>query len=172
MNNKPFLYTVLCVLVFFVILRNGGCLAEPNVEPKPNNPVVVPEPTPEPPIVIPPPKPVPPQPKVLEDNFVYDDYQKAIELGKEFKKKIVVVFGADWCPYCVQLKQDAKGIKELEEYIVCFVDTTKKKENQEIINKFRPRSLPTSIIVDTEGKELSKHIGYKNSNYKSWLQSK
>lgn len=165
-NNKFVLYFILCILVFFVVIRNSGGLENPNINPEPNNPVVVPEP----PVIVPP-KPEPVKPKVLTNNFVYDDYDKAISLAKEFDKNLIIVFGADWCPYCVVLKNDAKNISEFKNYIVCFIDTDKKEENQSIINKFRPRSLPMSVMINDDEQLISKHTGYRNSSYKSWLNS-
>ena len=167
-TNKTFLYLILCFLIFFVFVRQNGGTDNLNddVKPEPKNPIVVPEP--------PRPKPTPPEPpkpKVLESNFIYDDYDKAIKLSKEFDRKVVIIFGADWCPYCVNLKNDSKNIRELDKYIVLFVDTDKKQENQKIINRYRPRSLPTSIIIDTKENTVGQKIGYSKSSYSSWLKN-
>lgn len=171
-TNKTFLYLLLCFLIFFIVVRHNGGTANQNddIKPEPKNPIVVPEPpvvpTPKPPA--PPPEP---PPKVLETNFIYDDYDKAIKLSKEFNRKTLIIFGADWCPYCVNLKNDSKNIRDLDKYIVLFVDTDKKQENQTIINRYKPRSLPTSVIIDTKENTVAQKIGYSKSAYSSWLKN-
>lgn len=102
----------------------------------------------------------------LTNNIIYDDYNKAKELAKSYNKKLVIVFGADWCPYCRDLKKDVKNISGFSNYIVCFIDTDKEKE---LVKNFRVRSLPTSVIIDTSEQELARKTGYKNKDYNEWL---
>lgn len=153
MSNKNVLYIVLIVLLLLIARQQGGCV---DLE-KPNPPVV----DNITPVVIP----------KLESNFVYDDLEKAKALASFHKRNIVIVFGAEWCPYCRKLKQDSKSIKQFDKYIVCFLDTDNRNANQADMNKYKPKNLPTSVIVDKEGKELSRKIGYRNKDYIKWLES-
>lgn len=156
--DKKTLYIILSVLIFLVVARNTK--TEKVIVPDVIKPVPV--------------KPIPVKPVVvkpeLETNFIYDDLSKAINLGKQYKRKVIVIFGADWCPYCVVLKTEAKGIKQFDNFIVCFIDTDNKKQNQSAINKYRPRSLPTSVAI-AEDQEISRKIGYQKQNYAKWLGS-
>jgi thioredoxin-related protein len=113
------------------------------------------------PIVIPVPKPE------LKTNILYDEYIKAKELAKAYDKKIVIVFGADWCPYCKDLKKDVNNISGFTNYIVCFINTDKEKE---LVKNFRVRSLPTSIIIDSSEQEIARKTGYKKKDYNDWLE--
>lgn len=109
-----------------------------------------------------------PKKPVLKENIFYDEYDKAKELSVAYNKKLILVFGADWCPYCKDLKRDVKQIKGFSKYIVCFIDTDK---NKEIVQKNKIRSLPTSLILDSKGNELGRKTGYKNADYEKWLDS-
>lgn len=153
MSNRNILYVALIVLVLMIFRKQGGCDDNPNVIPDPIKPV--------PKVVVP----------KLETNFVYDDLNKAIALGKAHNRNIVIVFGAEWCPYCVVLKKDASKITQFDNYIVAFLDTDNKEANQQAVNLYRPRSLPTSVVVDANKKEISRKIGYRNKDYIKWLDT-
>lgn len=158
MSNRNILYVALIVLVLMIFRQKGGCDDNPNVIPDPIKPV--------PKVVVP--KVVVPK---LETNLVYDDFNKAIALGKAHNRNIVIVFGAEWCPYCVVLKKDASKITQFDNFIVAFLDTDNKEANQQAVNLYRPRSLPTSVIIDVNKKELSRKIGYRNKDYTKWLDT-
>ena len=152
--RRSFLYIILLVLVSLIAFRNG--VTQEN--PKPDTDIVDID---NQPIVVP----------TLDTNFVYDDLEKAKAIASTHKRKVIVIFGAEWCPYCKDLKRASKKIKQFKEYIICFLDTDNKNNNSNDINKYRPRSLPTSILIDLKGNELSRKIGYKDKDYSKWLDS-
>lgn len=119
------------------------------VPPNPNNPVVIPN------------KPS------LKQNIFYDEYDKAKKLSIDYNKKLVLVFGADWCPYCKDLKRDVNKIQEFKEYIVCFINTD---NNKTMVQEYKIKSLPTSIILSKDTEETRKS-GYKYDDYCKWLQN-
>ena len=63
----------------------------------------------------------------LTTNIFYDEYDKAKKTAQDYGLKLVLVFGADWCPYCKDLKKDIDNIKEFKSYIVCFINTDQNK---------------------------------------------
>jgi thioredoxin-related protein len=148
---KTIWYLILIILVGIIYYRNN------TPEPKP---------TPVKPIINPVVNPDPPENIILDTNIIYDDIQKAEALSKVHQRKLIIIFGADWCPYCADLKKDAKTIKEFDDYIVCFINTDK---NKNLPKKFRVRNLPTSVVINKEGKEQSRTIGYKNKDYTKWI---
>ena len=91
MFNKKILYVVLIILLSLIIKRPGGCVDTV----KPNRPVDNPTPV----VVVTP---------ELESNFIYDDLEKSQALAKFHKRKVIIVFGAEWCPYCKKIKQDSE----------------------------------------------------------------
>jgi len=100
------------------------------------------------------------------ENFIYDDFQKAVTLSNKHDIKILIVFGADWCPYCEELKRDIKST-HIDSIIVCFIDTDN-VANKSLVARFRPRSLPTSILFYKD-KEKQRKIGYRKKEYLKWV---
>lgn len=151
MLSQKYLYIVLLILIVISINRYNSADA-----PIDNNPIVNPI-NPITPAVI---------PDKLKTNFIYDDFSKATELSIKYNMNMIVIFGADWCPYCQDLKEDIKTL-EIQKFIICFIDTDN-KNNKDIISQFKPRSLPTSVFIK-KGKENSRKIGYSKKGYDSWL---
>lgn len=107
-------------------------------------------------------------PTRLSKNIYYEEYDKCKELSKQYQRKLVLIFGADWCPYCRDLKKDASTITEFNNYIVCFIDTDK---NKNLVEKYRVRGLPTSVIINDQEEELDRKAGYKKASYNEWLKN-
>lgn len=101
---------------------------------------------------------------VRADGPVFvDQYEQAVGTAD---KSVLIVFGADWCGYCVRLKNDKESLN-LDEYVVCFVDADK---NPEMVKENSVSSFPTSIVMH-DGKEVSRKTGYKKTEYQKWLDS-
>ena len=85
----------------------------------------------------------------------------SICLGKE-----LIIFGADWCPACVKLKNFVNSNpKELEGFDIQIIDIDK---NPEVKKGLKIRLLPTSVIFDND-KLQSKLEGYTQSNFTNWI---
>lgn len=145
MNNKYLLLIIGLLLIGYSIYSKNS-----NNLPIPTIPVVVPSKPP------------------LKTNIYYDEYEQCLKLAQSYDKNLVIIFGAEWCPYCKSLKKDLNNISSFAKYIVCFIDTDK---NEALIKKYRIKGLPTSVIVDYKEKELSRKIGYKNKDYNEWLEN-
>lgn len=142
MNNKILLIIGVGLVIFSI---NSKYIA--NKITIPNIPVVVPE---------------------LTKNIYYDEYDKCKDLSVQYNKKLVLIFSADWCPYCRTLKKDIDNIILFKQYIVCFIDTDK---NKNLVEKYAIKGLPTSVIIDSRENELSRKMGYKQIDYNKWLDS-
>lgn len=101
------------------------------------------------------------EPKADKPVFT-KDYEAAMQ---EKDGKVIVVFGAEWCPHCVVLKDHLKSMN-LQGYTVCFVDVD---EHKELKRKYGVRSLPTSIIF-YQGKETSREKGFDKARYEAWVE--
>lgn len=62
-------------------------------------------------------------------------------------------FYAEWCKPCITLS------KMLEEFSSVPVENINVDTNQEFVNLYTIRNIPTLILIDDEGKELYKHTG-------------
>jgi len=147
---KPQIKLLIVVLVLSLVVYKQSTLSIHIPTPSIVIPVVKPEPKPE-----------------LTTNILYDDLNKAVDLAKDYNRNILVIFGADWCPYCKVLKKDIVNI-DTKPYIVCIVDTDK---NTDLVNEYKIKGLPTSIILNTTKQELARKTGYKANDYSSWLKN-
>lgn len=64
-------------------------------------------------------------------------------------------FYADWCAPCRQQSAMLYGFNDIEVQSV----NIEAEENQELIEKYGVRGLPTLILQDMEGKEISRFTG-------------
>jgi len=109
--------------------------------------------------------------QVSETSYVInDDYETARVLAKETNMPILLIFSADWCGYCQQLKKDLSNIEDIDRYIVCIIDI---EANPDFKAKMGVKSLPTSIIINQiNNNEMSRKTGYKAPEYSRWLRRK
>lgn len=109
--------------------------------------------------------------QVSESSYVINnDYETTKAIAKETNMPILLIFSADWCGYCQQLKKDLPNIEDMDRYIVCIMDI---EANPEFKEKMGIRSLPTSIIINQNtNNEMSRKTGYKASEYSRWLRRK
>lgn len=103
------------------------------------------------------------------DNVaVVSSLEDAVALSESTKMPVLVIFGADWCVHCKNLKKDIDNgqlNKELDSYIVCYVDIDKHKD---LKKEFQVKSLPDSRILKDQ-KEISSIRGYIPKDYKKWI---
>lgn len=66
----------------------------------------------------------------------------------------VLKFSASWCLPCKMLSEIVSKIET--DKIIESIDID---ENGDLATKFNVRSVPTCIIVDDDGNELSRHVG-------------
>lgn len=97
-----------------------------------------------------------------EPVFV-ESYEEAVAMEDA---KVLIIFGAKWCKYCLILKEDLKSLN-IDDYTVCIVDTETRKD---LVKKYRVRALPTSVVIQGD-KEISRKTGYEKEEYQAWLDS-
>lgn len=114
------------------------------------------------------PEPIEPIKPELKQNIYYDELEKCKELAAQYQKKIVVIFGADWCCYCRDMQKDVPNSLTFENYIACFINIENDKSK---LKTYHVKNIPASIIIDSKGQEISRKIGYKNKEYNEWLKN-
>ena len=92
------------------------------------------------------------------------DLNQAMQDAKNTDKKIFVDFYADWCSYCQEMDevtyQDPQVKEKLtENYVLLKVNVD---ENPELSQKYQAYGLPTMIILDSNGNEIKRIIGYQS----------
>ena len=111
------------------------------------------------------------------------DLSKAREKAKAENKMVFMEFtGSDWCPPCKALRKTVLTSSEFVEYakknlVLVEVDFPNQKKqspelekaNKELAEKFEIDAYPTIIILDRDGKQLSKESGYGGEKPKDFI---
>ena len=96
-------------------------------------------------------------------NEIFDinDIKIAQEHAEKTNTKLILVFTADWCKYCVYLHDEIEENIELvnTKYTVCYVDYD---SNKNLVSRYKVGPIPTSIILD--GDVYKKIVGFSNFN--------
>jgi uncharacterized protein len=105
-------------------------------------------------------------------NTISSDYEAALAQAKQQKKKVFIVFGADWCHWCHKLEEDTLSKQsvqtKLRNYVVLHVNTD---NNRDLARKYGARGLPSYVVTDADGVSLKKGSGYKTvSEFLEWLE--
>lgn len=107
-------------------------------------------------------------PVQITQNTYVTDLDVAISLSQDTQQNILLIFSADWCGPCKELKKDLVNFKNLDNKIICILDTD---TNKKLARKFGIRSLPTSILLDNELTEYDRIIGYDKELFHRWIES-
>lgn len=98
-------------------------------------------------------------------------YEDAIEVAKSQNKNVYVLFGGDHCPWCHKQKEillKDSVIESLSDHITCYVDTS---EERKVALKYRIRSIPVNMVIDSDENILKKNVGYMDeSKFINWIR--
>lgn len=112
-----------------------------------------------------------------------EDYAKAVAQAKADKKLVLLDFtGSDWCPPCKKLAADVFAQQEFKNYakeklVLVELDfpTSKsqpeelKKQNQKLQTEYNIEGYPTVIILNPDGKEIARWVGYQPGGPKALI---
>jgi protein disulfide-isomerase len=111
------------------------------------------------------------------------DLPAALEQAKKENKLVLMDFtGSDWCGWCIKLKKDVFDTAEFKEYakknlVLVEVDFPSKKKlspelkkaNDALKNKYGASGFPTIVVLNSEGKQVWKQVGYMNGGPTAWI---
>ena len=99
------------------------------------------------------------------------NYTATLSKAAKTNKKVLVLFtGSDWCGFCIRLEKNVLSNKDFDKaikdkYLLVKLDLTRKSQNpieQEINHLMRiynVEGFPTTIILDSKGKEIKRIVG-------------
>jgi protein disulfide-isomerase len=113
----------------------------------------------------------------------HTDLAKAQEKAKAEKKLVLIDFtGSDWCPPCKNLHKTVLTSEEFAKFasdslVLVEIDFPKSKPqsdeikaaNRELGKKFGIKGYPTVIVLDGEGKEVFRKVGYGGTPAKDYV---
>ena len=106
----------------------------------------------------------------------HDDVYAALDLAEQDGRPVFVLFTADWCPPCRQLKADTLShdqvLAELDRFVLVKVDLTDKAgENGSVAAELDVSSIPAMHVYDADGNRLASRPGYIDpASALAWLQ--
>jgi thioredoxin-related protein len=114
-----------------------------------------------------------------QSGLTWLKYDKALELGKEQNKHVIVYFTTSWCGYCKKMKQTTfKDPKVMElmngNFVLAVVDGDSKNKldvtdkegkhiemtEQELTRAFGVRGYPTFVFLKSDGTTIAPISGY------------
>ena len=100
-------------------------------------------------------------------------WEEAVELNKTKPKKIFVDVYTDWCGWCMKLDKETFSQPAFAKYaneklVLMEADFPQgkeqsaavKKQNDELEKKFNVEGFPTLVLLDKDGKEIARNVGY------------
>lgn len=109
-------------------------------------------------------------------GWLEQDLEGALAKAKAERKVVVVDIYADWCAQCKELDEKTwpeAGVKQwlAQNAVAIRIDTDAKRKD--LAAKLQIRSYPTVLMLDAEGRELRRILGFqKAETMKAWLEGK
>jgi len=109
-------------------------------------------------------------------GWLEQDLEGALAKAKAERKVVVVDIYADWCAQCKELDEKTwpeVGVKQwlAQNAVAIRIDTDAKRKD--LAAKLQIRSYPTVLMLDAEGRELRRILGFqKPETMKAWLEGK
>jgi protein disulfide-isomerase len=112
------------------------------------------------------------------------DLPAALKKAQAEKKMVLMDFtGSDWCGWCIKLQKEVFNTKEFADYadknlVLVELDFPNKKEqsatlkatNKKLQQKYGARGFPTIVVLNSEGKEVWRKVGYMPGGPKAWIE--
>ncbi len=112
------------------------------------------------------------------------DYTAALaEAAKENKMVLLDFTGSDWCGWCIKLQKDTFSKPEFKKFaqeslVLVELDFPRgktqsdelKKQNEELAEKFGVQGFPTLVLLDPQGKEATRNVGYLQGGPEVFIQ--
>jgi len=111
------------------------------------------------------------------DHGWITNLEDGMKLAKKENKAVFILFtGSDWCPPCKKLHHEVLESEEFLKFakdnlILVFIDFPRKQQNKlepaqskynnALQRKFSIRGFPSVIMLDKNGKELERWVGYR-----------
>ena len=100
-----------------------------------------------------------------EGIIIHNDLPQAQAISLESDRELLVLFSAEYCKFCQDLKTEIISSELTDNLVVCIIDT---QNDQGLSRKMKVRNLPTSVHLKNKT-EISRIVGYNKDKYILWL---
>lgn len=111
------------------------------------------------------------------------DLPKAQAKAKAEKKMVLMDFtGSDWCGWCIKLNKEVFNTDEFAKYaadnlVLVELDFPSKKKqapelkkaNEALKDQYKATGFPTIVVLNGDGKQAWKQVGYLAGGPKVWI---
>ncbi len=111
------------------------------------------------------------------------DLPAAIAQAKKEKKMVLMDFtGSDWCGWCIKLNKEVFNTDEFAKYaadnlVLVELDFPSKKKqapelkkaNEALKDQYKATGFPTIVVLNGDGKQAWKQVGYLAGGPKVWI---
>lgn len=118
------------------------------------------------------------------EGWLIDAEKAKAQAAKDGKPLIMDFTGSDWCPPCKQLKSKVFDSQEFKDYAAknlvlleldfpndkSKVSDETKKQNDQLQKEYKIRGYPTIIVLDKNGKELGREVGYSGESPAEYIK--
>jgi protein disulfide-isomerase len=104
-----------------------------------------------------------------QTNFTQASQQAA----QEHKYMLLDFTGSDWCPWCIKMDKEVFNKTQFSDFalknlVLVKLDfprkatqsAAEKSQNEELAKKYGIEGFPTYILLDSNGKEVRRQVGY------------
>ncbi|MCG6143724.1 thioredoxin family protein [Leptospira bandrabouensis] len=106
-----------------------------------------------------------------QSDIILSQYEESLAIAKDSNRKLIVVFGADWCPDCRALEgifrePEPKALLT-ENFLILKVDVGRFDKNLSLNEKLGnpiENGIPALVVIDPTGKILTSTKGGEFSN--------
>ena len=79
---------------------------------------------------------------------------------------VILQMSSSWCNSCQQAKRYMKSIKAEDK--VAYIDV---EENEALVAEYKIKNLPTFILLDIDGKEVSRFVGFDKQKIDQMIEN-
>ncbi|TGM52378.1 thioredoxin family protein [Leptospira vanthielii] len=106
-----------------------------------------------------------------QSDIILSQYQESLAIAKDSNRKLIVVFGADWCPDCRALdlifQEPEPKVLLTQNFLLFKVDVGRFDKNLSLNDKLGnpiQNGIPALVVIDPTGKILTSTKGGEFSN--------
>lgn len=122
--------------------------------------------------------------EAVNDGLAWQtDLPKALEQAKAENKIVLLDFtGSDWCGWCMKFDKEVFATSQFTQYadtnlVLVQLDYPRgksqsaelKKANAELKVKYQIEGYPTFVVLDKDGKEIGRQVGYSAGGPKAFI---